>query len=148
MRILLLCCAAALLAGCGEKASTSDDLNTIDLTLPDGNVIRVETMIDPKDLVRGMMFRTAMQPGHGMLFFYREPGKYGEWMYQKLIPLDMIWLDSNRQIVEIVPDAPPCKTQASKCPVYGGNQTAKYRLELAGGMARKYGLQVGQTVRF
>ena len=43
-------------------------------------------------------------------------------MYQTLIPLDMIWIDSSHKIVEIVENAQPCKTQASKCPQYGGNQ--------------------------
>jgi len=148
MRFVLLILAAALLAGCGEKAATEDDLNTIELTLPNGHTIRVETMIDNKDLLRGMMFRTSMRPDHGMLFFHKPPGSYSYWMFQTLIPLDMIWLDTDRRIVEIVRDAPPCKTQASQCPSYGGTKTSKYVLELAGGMAQKYGLQLGQQVQF
>ena len=69
-------------------------------------------------------------------------------MYQTLIPLDIVWMDSSKRIVEIVPDAPPCKTEASKCPHFGGNEPAQYVLELAGGMAKKYGINVGDYISF
>ena len=63
-------------------------------------------------------------------------------MYQVRIPLDIIWMDRYRAIVEIAANAPPCKTVASQCPHYGGNsERAQYVLELAGGMAAKYGLK-------
>ena len=148
MRSGFICVAAAALSCCGYKSATVDDLNTIDLTIPNGQTIKVETMIDPKDQLRGMMFRSSMQPGHGMLFLYREAASHPHFMYQTLIPLDIIWLDADRRIVEIAASAPPCRTQASKCPTYGGGQPSKYVLELAGGMAAKYGLKAGDQIRF
>lgn len=138
----------ALLCGCSEKPATFEDVNTRDITLPGGQVLRVETMLDAKDMLRGMMFRTSLAPDHGMLFVHRGPGKFSYWMYQTYIPLDMIWLDSSKRVVEIVPEALPCKTEASKCPHYGGNQTAQYVLELAGGMAQKYSLKIGDYIGF
>jgi uncharacterized protein len=73
---------------------------------------------------------------------------YSHWMYQTLIPLDIIWMDSNRNIVEMVANAPPCKTRASQCPTYGGKEISSYVLEIPAGMAQKYGLRVGQTIRW
>lgn len=148
MRFTYFLVVAVMLSGCSEKSSVEEDLNTIDLTLPGGKVIKVEMMIHTLDLARGMQFRTSMKPDHGMLFFQQQPGKYVYWMYQTLIPLDMIWIGDDYQIVEIVPNAPPCQTAASQCPKYGGHQMAKYVLELGGGMAQKYGLQLGQRVQF
>jgi uncharacterized membrane protein (UPF0127 family) len=148
MRFAVLLLAIAMLPACREKPSVEDDLNTIDLTLSSGKVIRVETMIHTLDLARGMQFRTSMRPDHGMLFFHPQTGKYMYWMYQTLIPLDMIWIGEGYQIVEIVPNAQPCQTAASQCPKYGGHEIAKYVLELGGGMAQKYGLQLGQRVQF
>ena len=118
------------------------------VTLPGGQEIRAETMIENVDLLRGMMFRTSIAPDHGMLFVHPKPGLYWYWMYQTLIPLDIIWLDSNHRIVEIAADAQPCKTQASKCPHYGGTQVSSYVLEMGGGMAKRYGLQLGQTIQW
>jgi len=105
-------------------------------------------MTHPVDMTRGMMFRESLAPDRGMLFFHPEPGLYQYWMYQVLIPLDIIWLDNQRRIVEISPQTPPCKTAASQCPHYGGTQRARYVLELAGGMAEKHGLKLGDTLDF
>jgi uncharacterized membrane protein (UPF0127 family) len=148
MRILLIIAASALLAGCGSKPASMEDLGTRDVVLPGGQTIRVETMIDTKDLLRGLMFRTSLPPDRGMLFIHMRPGNYPYWMYQTYIPLDMIWMDATKQIVEIVPSAPPCKTNASKCPHFGGNYMAQYVLQLGGGMAQKYGLHLGDRVSF
>jgi uncharacterized membrane protein (UPF0127 family) len=147
MRYLLLAVVLPL-ACCGPKPTTLEDFPTRPVTLPGGQVIRVETMVDNIDLIRGMMFRTSLAPDRGMLFVHPKPDLYTYWMYQTLIPLDMIWLGSNRDIVEIVENAQPCKTQASKCEHYGGHQISAYVLEIGGGMARKYGLSVGETVQW
>ena len=105
-------------------------------------------MIDNVELLRGMMFRTQLAPIRGMLFVYPKPNRYQMFMYQTYIPLDIIFMDLNRNIVDIVENAPPCKTQASKCQQYGGKQLSAYVLEIGGGMARKYGLQLGQTIQW
>ena len=106
-------------------------------------------MIATADQMRGMMFRTSLAPDHGhAVSSTRTPGLYSYWTYQYEIPLDMIWIDTSRQIVEIVENAPPCKSVASQCPHYGGTKVARYHLELASGMVRKYGLQVGQKLDF
>ena len=147
MRYLLLAVLAPL-ACCGPKASTLEDFQTRPITLPGGQVIRAETMISNIDLMRGLMFRTSLAPDRGMLFVHPRPGNYAYWMYQTLIPLDIIWLDSNRTIVEMAENAQPCKTQASKCEQYGGKQISAYVLEIGGGMAKKDGLQLGQTIQW
>src|SRR5947209_17068234 len=107
--VLLTALAWALSNGCGSKPTSLEDLGTRDLTLPGGQIIRVQTMMDPKDMLRGMMFRTSLAPDRGMLFVHVRPGKFGYWMYQTYIPLDIIWMDSNKQIVEIAANAQPCK---------------------------------------
>jgi uncharacterized protein len=147
MRYFLLA-ALLSLACCGPKATTLEDFPTRPITLPGGQVIRVETMISRFDLLRGMMFRSSLAPDRGMLFVHPKAGNYSYFMYQTLIPLDIIWLDPNRRIVEMVENAPPCKTQASKCEQYGGKEFSAYVLELAGGMAKKYGLKVGQAIQW
>jgi len=111
-------------------------------------VLRVETMTTNFELLRGLMYRTSLAPDHGMLFVYPKPNYYQMFMYQTLIPLDIVWLDSDRRIVAMNENAQPCKTQASKCPKYGGKLMATFGLQMAGGMARKYSLQLGQTVQW
>ncbi len=148
MRHFALIPALLLCACAGTKPSTVEDIHTQDVTLPGGQVIRAEAMFDATDMLRGMMFRSSSAPDHGMLFIHRGPGSFSYWMFQTLIPLDIIWMDSSKHIVEIIADAQPCKTEASKCAHYGGHEISQYVLELGGGMAKKYGLQIGDSIRF
>lgn len=139
---------SALLSGC----RTSDpvrDFSATEVTLPNGTKIKAEVMFHPTDLARGMMFRDSLAPDRGMLFIHRQPGHYAYWMYQTRIPLDIIWMDRGKRIVEISPNTPPCtSTSARQCPQYGGHEEAMYVLELAAGMAAKYGLGKGQEIQF
>jgi hypothetical protein len=125
-----------------------EDLLTREVTLPGGHIIRAETAVDTRDMMRGLMFRDSLAPDHGMLFVHPVSGNYGYWMYQTNIPLDMIWMDQNHRIVELVENAPPCKTAASKCPHFGGHQPARFVLELNGGSIRKFGIRKGQTIQW
>ena len=134
--------------GCGQKSATMEDFNTRVITLPDKFTIRAEVMTHPEDMLRGMMFRTELAPDRGMLFIHGEPGTYQYYMYQTLIPLDIIWLDTNKRIVEMSPNSPPCKTRASQCPLYGGNEEALYVLELAAGGIDEHNLRVGARLQF
>lgn len=134
-----------LCGGCGREPS---ELGVVTVGLPGGQQIRAEVMSRPEDMARGMMFRDHLAPDRGMLFVHREPGRYRYWMYQCLIPLDIVWMDAERRIVEISENTPPCKGEAWQCPYYGGNHDAQFVLELAGGMARKYGLKLGDRLSF
>ncbi|MGC9970221.1 MAG: DUF192 domain-containing protein [Bryobacteraceae bacterium] len=137
-----------LLGGCGHEAATFEDYQARLVTFPNGKQVRAESMLTDADRSRGMMFRDSIAPDRGMLFFHTALGKYKYWMYQTRIPLDIIWMDRDRRIVEISADTPPCTTEAGECPNYGGNYEALYVLELGGGMAAKYGLKVGDSLRF
>ncbi len=97
--------------------------------------------------MRGMMFRESLAPDRGMLFLHKPPGKYAYWMYQVKMPLDIIWMDEQGNIVEIAANVPPCPSSvASQCPVFGGTRTAQVVLEIGGGLAQKYGLTTGMRI--
>ncbi len=148
MRYFLPLCSALLLVSCGPKDPASEDFNTSAITLPSGKELIVETVASAQDLLRGLQFRPSLAPDHGMLFIRRVPGYYSCWMYQTLMPLDMLWMSADHTIVEIVESAPPCKTVASQCAHYGGTQPANYILEIGGGMAKKYGLKLGDKIQW
>jgi len=143
---------AALLAGCGDdpkKTATRDDLYARVVKMPDGTKYRAEVVTSKFDMSRGMMFRDSLAADRGMLFIHGEPGLFPYWTYQVRIPLDMIWLDQNRLITEIVPNAEPCKMDsASKCPHFGGNKRSLYILELNAGAAAKHNLKPGDRLDF
>jgi uncharacterized membrane protein (UPF0127 family) len=147
MRRLILCIAVAA-AGC-TRSDPVQDFHSTEVILPNGHKIAAEVEIDPADLARGMMYRDSLAPDRGMLFVHGKSGKYPYWMYHCKIPLDIVWMDQNKRIVEISANTPPCRSEtSSECPNYGGHEDALYVLELGGGMASKYGLAKGGQVQF
>jgi len=138
-----------LLSGCGSKTSDVDGLNTAEITFPSGKTVVAETMLRDIDQMRGMMFRDSLAKDRGMLFVHHNEENVPYWMYQVRIPLDIIWMDQQRRIVEIAANTPACTSKSSRdCPSYGGHEKARYVLELAGGGAALYGLKVGDTLGF
>ena len=59
------------------------------------------------------------------------------------IPLDMIFISKDRQIVGIVEQAIPFSTDSRSVP--GASQ---FVLEINGGLSKRYGIKAGDSVRF
>ena len=91
---------------------------------------------------RGLMFRTHMANDHGMLFVFPDAQTRYFWMKNTLIPLDILFFDSHKRLINVSADTPPCKT--TSCPTYGSAAPAQYVLELNAGMAAKLGLKAGE----
>lgn len=125
-----------------------EEYNTVPVRLPDGSVIRAEQLVRPEDLARGMMFRDELPENRGLLFYHGLPGRYPYWMFQVKVPLDIVWLDTRKRVVQVVHNAPPCPGPQERCPSYGGDHEAQYVLELRAGEAARRGLRPGAEVEF
>jgi len=66
-------------------------------------------------------------------------------MKNTLIPLDLIWINSKKEIVYIKNNALPCN---ETCQPIVPNGKAKYVLEINTGIADKIGLKTGEKVDF
>jgi uncharacterized protein len=131
---------------CTSGPSAADDYYGTNVYFPNGKQVLAEQARTETMMMRGMMFRDSLAENRGMLFTHGEEGTFSYWMFQVKIPLDIIWMDSRRRIVEIVENAQPCPQKP--CVSYGGKEKALYVLELSGGNARKNGLKVGDVLRF
>lgn len=148
MRSLLVSLLCLGLIACSRESNSVEDFNSRPVTLPDRTTVKAEVMMNATDMRRGMMFRDSFPEGRAMLFIHSSPGSYPYWMFQVKMPLDIVWMDKNRRVVEISENSPPCKTKASDCPNYGGNRTALYVIELPGGYAKKHGVREGEVLQF
>jgi len=147
---VVLLVAAAGSASCSDsQPDVSPAMDGVSVTLPDGVVIRAEVVSTVEDQQRGLMFRRALAPDRGMLFNFTSYEERPFWMFQTLIPLDIIWMNPQGVIVEISADTPPCaSTNPADCPNYGGSVKSQSVLEVAGGQAAAHGLKVGNRIRF
>jgi uncharacterized protein len=101
----------------------------------------VEVADTPMEESLGLMYRKSLDADKGMLFVFDSEEIHAFWMKNTLIPLDMIWMDSSRNIVYIYRNAQPCGE--GLCPAISPNRNAKYVLEVNSGTCEKYGFSVG-----
>jgi len=128
---------------CGYAA---DALPKSAVTLPNGAVYSVEVPQTQAERERGLMFRSSLAPRNGMLFIFPQTGPLEFWMKNTLIPLDLIWLNEQKRVVYIRPEAPPCK--ADPCPTYSPGVPSRYVLEIPAGAAKQEGLGLGSLLKF
>jgi hypothetical protein len=114
--------------------------------LPNGKAVTAELAVTAEEREKGLMFRENLAPDQGMLFIFEEEDFYSFWMKNTLIPLDIIWLNSHRQVVHIERNVPPCAGEP--CPSYVSRYTAKYVLELKAGQAEENGLRLFDQISF
>ena len=106
----------------------------------------VELAIKPNEQKRGLMFREQLDPDKGMLFIFKEEKEHSFWMKNTLIPLDIIWINSNKEVIVISENTLPCKDDF--CPIILPIEKSKYVLEINGGMAKKINLVAGDKIDF
>ena len=116
----------------------------IDVIFPDGTHVRADVADTEETRARGLMFRESLAEDEGMVFTFDKPRRYGFWMKNVRMPLDIIWLDERGRVVWIVDSAPPCDTDP--CPMFVPTTKASFVVEVAGGFARRHGVAVGDTV--
>src|SRR5262245_50927393 len=85
-----------LLAACGASGPA------VVLETRGGPVeVAVEIANDDASRTRGLMYRTTLADGHGMLFVFPTNEVHDFWMKNTLIPLDMLWIGEDRRILGI-----------------------------------------------
>ncbi len=88
---------------------------------------------------RGLGGRASVPGGYGMLFVFPRDDRYGFWMKDTLIPLDMFWFDAQGHVVSIAENVQP----ASFPHVFYPSVPARYVLETAAGFARANRIATG-----
>ena len=81
-----------------------------------------------------------------MLFLFSTVNPRSFWMKNTLIPLDMIWVNENKEIIGISKDVLPCK--ADPCPSYSSFGPVKYVLEVNAGFSDRKSLKIGDKLEF
>jgi len=136
MRFLLpLLVLGVLLTGCAGPSVT--------ILSPDGTrevSVAVEIADEPAEHQQGLMGRAHLEEGTGMLFVFDEPQVLSFWMKNTLIPLDILFFDSEGYFVSYA-TMEPC--EADPCPSYKSAAFAQFALEVNPGFWEANGIAPG-----
>ncbi|MFA7602656.1 MAG: DUF192 domain-containing protein [Novosphingobium sp.] len=105
------------------------------------HAFRVEVAGSGAEQAKGLMFRTRMGADEGMIFPMDPPRPASFWMKNTVIPLDIIFIGTDRRILNIAARAVPY----SETPLPSAGKVSAV-LELNGGRAAALGIGPGDKV--
>ncbi len=147
---------AVLLGGCGRpeggatsaSRSPSTGPQSAQPKLPTVRVwlgteeIEAEVALTRTQIQTGMMFRTNIADGEGMLFVFSAPTQAAFWMKNVSIPLTCAYIDPDGTILELH-DLRPQDTN----PIVAGTDRVQFVLEMAQGWFGRHQVNTGALVR-
>lgn len=93
--------------------------------------LQVEYARDSRSRSQGLMRRETLAPRSGMLFDFETPQRVQMWMKDTLIPLDMLFITEQGELVEIERGARPESLR-----IISSRHKVRYVLEINAGEAR------------
>jgi uncharacterized membrane protein (UPF0127 family) len=134
--IAALAVALTLAAGCGPTEPSA-------VIATAGGPVEVTVEVAATDPVRarGLMYRTSLADGHGMLFVFPTETDHAFWMKNTFIPLDLLFIGGDGRIVGIHADARPQSTAQISV-----GRPSRWVLEVPGGFAARRGIRTGDRV--
>jgi hypothetical protein len=144
---LCACLLAFGLSSCadGKKKEVTDSpnpkLTTSSLLIGNARVV-VEVASTENERERGLMFRSSLADGEGMLFVFDKDDILAFWMKNTKIPLSLAYISSDgtiRQIVDLEPES------LASIP---SERSVRYALEVPRGWFSRAGVKVGDKVNF
>ena len=142
MRLLLLIgVLSVFFLGCVQPTNSLPVSNS--KVCIDSDCFNVQIADSPSERQRGLMEIPSMPEGEGMLFIFESQARHSFWMKDTKIALDIIWINAQKEIVEIA-TLQPCAVDA--CPSYTPSANALYVLEINAGLAEKLNIATGNRV--
>ncbi|HET6675938.1 MAG TPA: DUF192 domain-containing protein [Nitrospiraceae bacterium] len=146
-RVITLALLAILLISVSMFLTSPKESDTIVVTFPSGATLETEVADTPEKLLFGLAFREALPPSTGMLYIFETTGTHRLNTKEYKMPVDMIWLDESRHVVQLHESVPPCSTNT--CPMYGpSSEPVRYVIQTAAGFIRQEGLQANAELKF
>ena len=125
----------------GGKPQTGLETKTISIAAEGGSVpVEVELARTETEHSAGLMYRTELKDGKGMLFIFDRDEVRTFWMKNTLIPLSIAYISYDGIIIDIR-DMYPNNTS----PVHS-SRSVRYALEVPQGWFSRAGIRVGDKV--
>jgi uncharacterized protein len=108
-------------------------------------IVTIDIEIADDDTRRevGMMGRTENAETQGMLFVFQQESYQAFWMKNTILPLDILFIGKNGEIVTIHKNTTPFSEQT-----YPSTAPSRYVLEVNGGFTDRHGIAVGDRIEW
>ena len=142
--LLILTAFAVVLSGCDSAPPPATFLIQIN-----GHSFHVELANTLQRRRQGLAGRDHLPPDAGMLFVLPAPTRVTMWMKGCRIPLDVLFFDHNKRLINFHTMAVDSPGQADHSLArYPSDKPAKYALEVPAGTSRRLRIKPGAAISF
>lgn len=97
---------------------------------------------------KGLMFRPSLANGAGLLMPFGRVRRHEIWMLFMRFPIDIIFIGSDKRIVDIAHSVRPIGRSPSTWRIYVPRKACRYVLETKAGLAKRTGTKTGDKLEF
>lgn len=143
--ILVIGALGALLFVRSNNKTTTEKSNCIRVESNESKcLLTYDLAQSPEEQAKGLSGRTSLAENQGLIFIFVQPGVQCFWMKDMRFPIDIIWMNANKEIVHIEQNVSPSTYPNAFCP----NVDAQYVLEVNAGVADKLNIRPDQKLFF
>lgn len=133
-----------------NRIDDSNEINVnedrIEIKFLGGNEVNIDTEVadNPAKRSFGLMNREELGEKEGMIFIFNNEQELSFWMKNTLIPLDIIFINEQKEIISIHKNTEPENVEKR----YNSNGKALYAIEVNGGFTDIHGISEGDKIDF
>ncbi|MBA3045043.1 MAG: DUF192 domain-containing protein [Candidatus Thermoplasmatota archaeon] len=131
--IIIIIIIAAIWAGRAGQKDEPEALVTFNAST--GITFNCEVADTDLERAAGLMYRESLDNGSGMLFVFETPHLLSFWMKNTLIPLDIIFIDENGNVINVEEANPEPGVADNDLTRYKSLEPAKWVLEINQGLS-------------
>lgn len=109
------------------------------------SVFKARLATTEAERIQGLSGVEKLDANEGLLMIYTKPEVSGIWMKDMKIPIDIIWLDSDKKVIHIVMNASP---EIGESKTFTPSSPALYVFEVPAGTVKKSAIKIGDTAEF
>lgn len=109
---------------------------------------KTETANSVGKKTKGLMFRKELAKDTGFLMVFGYERRHEIWMFGMRFPIDIIFIDKDKRIVDIKHSVRPMGKNPMTWRVYIPKEKCRYVLEVRADLANKTGTEVGDVLSF
>lgn len=94
--------------------------------------------------IKGLSDTPDLPADEAMVFIFDNDSRHAIWMKDMNYPIDIVWLNSSRKVIDFVTNVPP----DSYPKVFLPKEPARYVVELRSGTVKQKGIKAGQEAIF
>jgi uncharacterized membrane protein (UPF0127 family) len=119
-------------------------LSKTDLILGDG-VFKASLALDDQSRQQGLSGTDSIANNEALVMAFPADDRYGIWMKDMNYPIDIVWLDSNKRVIDLVKNVSP---DESTTVVHKPKSPARYVVELKAGTVNNKAIHINSKATF